>query len=288
MPVPALAKPLKPTCAPLGKTKAELKALKSAGWQMADESERNRFVLALADCNGAADPELRDGIAFEATQHFLRNRLVSEPTMLQLSDRLRSQLNASDLNGFRRPFAALNLAEIARADRVKTYLSAEQRGQLVTAAAEYMRSITDYRGFDKVVGYRHAVAHTADLMMQLVLNPAVGKPDLIRMRDALAAQVAPVRTSYITGEPERLARPILFMAQREVFTDQEWQDWLVQFAGPGALGSWDQAFKSESGLARRHNVTAFLSAISISASASNSDALKPLAVGAMQALKQLP
>ena len=69
---------------------------------------------------------------------------------------------------------------------------------------------------------------------------------------------------------------------------QEWTEWLAQFAGPGALGSWDNAFQSEAGLARRHNVTAFLSAIYVNAQASGADALKSLAADAMEALKKLP
>ena len=89
-------------------------------------------------------------------------------------------------------------------------------------------------------------------------------------------------------EPNAVARPILFMAQRGVFTEQEWSEWLAQFAGPGALGSWDNAFQSQAGLARRHNVTAFLSAIFVNAQASDAVALRPLATGTMDALKKLP
>ncbi len=275
-------------CAPLGKSKVALLALKNAGWQIDADAERNRFVLALVDCNGSPDPELRDGIAFEATQHYLRKGLINQNTLIELSAKLQAQLVEPDKSGFRRPFAALNLSEVARTDRIRAWMTAEQRTQLVRASVDYMRSITDYRGFDKVAGYRHAVAHTADLMMQLALNPAVEMSDLSRMRDAIAVQVAPAGTSYITGEPERLARPILFMAQRGVFTEQEWSEWLAQFAGPGALGSWDNAFQSQAGLARRHNVTAFLSAIFVNAQASDAAALKPLATGAMDALKKLP
>jgi Protein of unknown function (DUF2785) len=124
--------------------------------------------------------------------------------------------------------------------------------------------------------------------MQLTLNPAVEKDALAIMRDAIAVQVAPTGTSYITGEPERLARPILFMAQRGVFSENEWLDWFVQFSGPGALGTWDGAFQSQAGLTRRHNVTAFLSAIYVNAQASGSEAMKPLATASLEALKKLP
>jgi Protein of unknown function (DUF2785) len=208
--------------------------------------------------------------------------------MVKLSEKLQAQLKQPDISGFRRPFAALNLAEVARADRLKVYLTAEQRSALITTAVDYMKSITDYRGFDKVAGYRHGVAHGADLIMQLALNPAISKADLTRMRDAIALQVAPNGTSYVTGESERLARPVLFMAQRGLFSDREWMDWLAQFGDPGSVGSWDSAFQSDAGLARRHNVIAFLSAIYVNAQSSGTEAMKPLAAGAIEAMKKLP
>lgn len=80
----------------------------------------------------------------------------------------------------------------------------------------------DYRGFDDRQGWRHGVAHGADLLMQLSLNPAFGKPELTRIRDAVAAQVMPAGHAYVFGEGERMAAPIVYIARRGVFTEAEW------------------------------------------------------------------
>lgn len=40
-------------------------------------------------------------------------------------------------------------------------------------AARNVIAICDYRSFDERDGWRHAVAHAADLLMRLALNPAL-------------------------------------------------------------------------------------------------------------------
>ena len=275
-------------CNPGGRNRGVLEALKAAKWQISGDSERNQFALDLVDCLADPDPNFRDGIAFEALQFYMRGRYLTDQTMVALSDNLQKKLQSPDPLGFQRPFAALVLSEVARADRVKTYLSPDQRMVLLNNAVTYMLGISDYRGFDPVHGYRHAVAHTSDLLMQLVLNPLVGRPGLVRIRDAVAAQVAPVGVSYITGESERLARPILLMAGRRVFSEAEWTAWFASVAGPGKLGSWDNWYLSVNGLAQRHDVTMFLSTVYINANASSDPDYAPMKAGVLAALKTVP
>ena len=111
----------------------------------------------------------------------------------------------------------------------------------------------------------------ADLAMQLALNPAITKPQLDRLLAAIAVQVSPKDSTvaYWAGEPDRLARPVIFIAQRKVHSDAEWKAWFEQVMDPKPLASWDQAFTSELGIKKHHNVRAFL--LSIFATASTSD-----------------
>jgi len=181
------------------------------------------------------------------------------------------------------------LANVARTDRINPWMSPAQRTQLVDASVNYLRSISDYRGFTPGEGYRHATAHSADLMLQLVLNPALGKPELIRIRDAIAAQIAPAGHYYIHGEGERLARPILFMATRNVFDEAEWTAWFAEISGPGPLGAtWDNWYLSDAGLARRHNLMMFLSVVQANVSLSENAAFAPMRPGMAAALTALP
>ena len=275
-------------CAPVGMSRTGLETLKTSKWAIADDGARNQLALALTSCLGDTDPGVRDGIAFEALQFYLRGRLLTDETMLALAHDLQAKLTSADPLGFQKPFAALVLSEVARADRVKAFLSSAQRGQLLDSAVASMVGIRDYRGFDAKDGYRHAVAHCADLLMQLALNPALGKSELVRIRDAVAAQIAPEGVSYITGESERLARPILVIAGRKLLSEAEWSAWFATVAGPGALGSWDNWFLSANGIARRHNLTLFVSTLYVNIDVSADEAFAPMRAGVISALKALP
>ena len=147
----------------------------------------------------------------------------------------------------------------------------------------YFTGVRDYRGFDEGEGWRHGVAHGADLMLQFSLNPALGAPELTRIRDAIAGQVAPEGHFYIYGESERLARPIIYMAQRALIPEEEWTRWFAQFAPAES----ENLFASQAGLARRHNINAFLQSVWINARLSQDtadDALLPSAEAALRAM----
>jgi hypothetical protein len=271
-------------CPPAGYDRARLEALRQAGWELHSEHERNQLARALTGCLAFPDSALRDGAAFEALAHWLRARLLSEATMLALADDLETRLAAPEGPGFERPFAALVLSEVARADRVQAYLTPQRRAQLLDASIGYFSGVRDYRGFDEREGWRHGVAHGADLLLQLSLNPALGKLELERIRDAIAGQVSPSAHFYVYGEPERLARPINFMAQRGLIPEVEWTRWFAQFPPAQA----ENLFASQAGLAQRHNVVAFLQSVLINARLSQNTADDVLLPGSEGALRAMP
>jgi hypothetical protein len=271
-------------CPPAGYDRARLEALKAAQWAVPDEGERNRLARALAACVASPDPALRDGVAFEALQHWLRARQLSAETMRALADDLEARLAAPEGAGFERPFAALVLSEVARADRIEAYLAPERRVRLLDASIAYFTGVRDYRGFDEREGWRHGAAHGADLLLQLALNPAFERAELIRIRDAIALQIAPEGHFYIYGESERLARPILFMAQRGLIAEEEWTQWLAQLAAPPL----ENVYAAQAGLAWRHNVNAFLQTVYLNARLSQNTNDDALVAGAEAALRAMP
>ena len=167
----ASAAPLGNTaCAPEGRTGTALTDWRAAGF-VTDDADTAAWDLAA--CLASPDPDLRDGIGYEGLTALLRRGDVSDAVRLRLSARLGSQLSAADAAGVTAPFSALALSEVARTDRVDPFLTDAARADLVEAAAAYLESVSDYRGFDDSEGWRHGVAHGADLAMQLALNPAV-------------------------------------------------------------------------------------------------------------------
>jgi hypothetical protein len=265
-PVPKSTPEAPSQCPPAGKSRVALLELKSQAFKL-DPAGVQALSIALIPCLADPDPQIRDGVAFEALSTWMRGRQVKPETAIRLLSVLQPQLTsqrgqqAAD-QGFTQPFAALTLAEIVRMDRIEPFLSARQRTSLATSSAAYLKSVADYRGFDAASGWRHGVAHGADLLMQLALNLRVDKPALDENLAAIAAQVSPSQEHfYVYGEPTRLAAATFYTAQRQVHSAEEWTRWFEALTDPAPLENWKSAFTSQRGLSKRHNTLAFLQAL---------------------------
>ena len=244
-------------------------------------------LLALIACLGHPDPEIRDKVAFERLSTAMRGGNVDRDTLIAARTELLKLVAAPDPQGFQRPFAILTLAEVARTDRIKPWMADEDRVVLVNTASTYLSSLTDYRAFIDKEGFRHGVAHGADFALQLALNPAIAKPQLDQLLGAIAIQIAPrdPNVAYWAGEPDRLARAVVFIAQRKLHSDAEWKAWFDGLMNPKPLASWNAAFQSEAGIRKHHNTRAFLLSLFATASTSEDSGIRLLAGPARDALK---
>jgi hypothetical protein len=261
-------------CPPAGMSRQQLVDLKANGFAVPDEARRQSLALDLLPCLGSADQQVRDGIAFEALSKWLRDKQLTAATVRTMLERLVVQLAPEhpDPAGVERPFAALALAEVARFDRIEPFMTDQQLQQLVEAGTRYLESIRDYRGFDEREGWRHAVAHTSDLMLQLAVNPRTSKAQLDQMLAAIATQIAPAGGHfYIHGESQRLAQAVFYIAKRKVHTAEEWRKWFEQVGAPAPLANWGDAWTSQRGIAKHQNTMHFLTTLYLYVGESGSD-----------------
>ena len=231
---------------------------------------------------------MRDGIAYEALSAWMRKGELAPETLRPMRERLYAMLAEPDPDGVRWPFAALVLSEIARTDRTTPWMTPAERATMVVRAVAYFESVRDYRGFEADVGWRHGVAHGADWLMQLSLNPALDGPQLNRIVDAVAVQAVPASGHpYIFGEPQRMAAPVVYAAQRG---DPRRGGLVGLVQRAAAAGSATQRWHGATAawLARRHDLNAFLEAIYVEADLSEDKRVKALLPGVTAALKALP
>ena len=254
-----------------------------------DTARRADILLGLPGCLHIPAPEIRDRYAFEVLSLILRSGDQAEETVRALKSELTNQLARADEdpNGFQGPFSILALAEVARVDRRTPFMSEDERWDLLTIAAAYLTDLSDYRGFSDTEGWRHGVAHSADLLMQMSLNPNLTRPQAEAILAAVALKAGPSEHAYIFGESERLAAPVLYLATRHEFSFDDWAEW---FAGlwPANDPLRENLYSSEAALTRLHNLRAFAQTIYVSAVASNEETYEPLAQAAFQFLIQLP
>ena len=274
-------------CPPAGYDHASLDALKAAKFEVRDTASRNALAEGLLDCLGDPDPALRDGIAYEAFGTWMRAGAFDADELRRLRDGLYARLEGDDRDGFRKPFAALVLSEVARTDRIAPWMRGDERAAMVERASAYLESVRDYRGYEDGAGWRHGVAHGADWAMQLALNPALDRAQLERLLAAVASQVmAADGHAYVFGEGERLARPVLYAAQRGLIDDATWKAWFA--ALPAKLGPPRADYGDAAWLARRHDLVQFLEDAYASADLSPDPAVAALKPAIASALKAVP
>src|SRR5215204_1931779 len=103
-------------------------------------------VDALADCLSDPNPDVRDGIAFDGLSKLLRSGSLEPPVLRGLKDRLIAAVTRGG-TALQTSFPVLALAEVARTDRLKPWMTDAERDALVDTAARFLSTISDYRAF---------------------------------------------------------------------------------------------------------------------------------------------
>lgn len=245
---------------------------------------------ALIACLADPDPAARDDFAFTTLAKAMRSEGFPAALVQRSREKLLAMLgdNSRDLHGVRRPFAIIALSEVARYDRLNNVLTPAERRELAASAVAYLRGVTDYRGFTPGEGWRHGIAHGADLFMQLAMHSQLHPDDASAMLNAIASQVAPSGShSYIHGESGRLARPLLFLVANGKVTDAQL---MASFATlkPDTAPRWAAAYASLDGLAALHNTRAFAMTLMVEALRSKEPDIQRLQAPLLDLLRALP
>ena len=145
----------------------------------------------------------------------------------------------------------------------------------------------DYRGFDDKQGWRHGVAHGADWLMQLALNPALDRAQAGRILAAVATQAVPESAhAYVFGEQGRLVRPVVAVARHGLLTDADWATWFASL--PPRMGEAELAYADSDWLARRHDLMTFFTSLYLEADQSSDERIRALKPAVVAALKTVP
>lgn len=242
-------------------------------------------ALQLANCVSEPDPFLRDQIGFTGLSTILRRGDVPPATLRALITNLSAKLDDPDPLGVSRSFSILALSEVARVDRVSTFLDDQEFQELIDLAVGEIHATDDYRAYDEEIGWRHRVAHAADFALQLILNDRIGSAQLENLRQAIATQVAP-SVAYTHDEPRRLARPLLYLAYRSEANDIAWEDFVIKLVS--TVKEINESSEDlASNLNRNHNLRAFLLELYAASSISGEDQLKALAAASKAGLSAI-
>lgn len=246
------------TCLPVGVTRADLLNLEASKDEVADHLKRQSLAIGLVNCLADPDPTLRES-ASDAIESWIEGGKLDVDTLHKLRISRVAVLKQNDPDGFATAFSALLLAELVKVDSIRPFLSDSDLGEIVRVGTTYLRGLRDYRGYDQKEGWRHAVPHASDLMMELARHKAVGKKDQQLILEAVATQLYAAGSQsppqfYHFSEGSRMARAVYYVTQRSEITTAEWEAWFGAFfiTPEDSLASKPELF------ARRHNLKSFL------------------------------
>ena len=219
----------------------------------------------------STDSELRDDIAYVTYANWLKREMYSKSEIRVHVNELLGNLDQgigepeSD-SVFLRTFSILLLAEIIYNDNKKSLLERDQVQSLLVRGLRYLEAEKDSRGHIPVKGWAHALAHTADLMLELAKNRFTGKEDLEKILRSIAKKlVHSTNWIYIHGEDDRLANAVTAILQRDLLTMDEIGAWIESMTKPDTpwVGAWmDEARTRAFGNIRNFVRSVFLKILS--------------------------
>ncbi|MBS0580769.1 MAG: DUF2785 domain-containing protein [Proteobacteria bacterium] len=166
------------------------------------------------------DPEIRDGIGYEALAAWIyRDQLLSAPELQQLQVQLlRSATqglgHVGDDSLFARSFSILALSLLAAEDLKKPFLTPAQYTELVNLGTRSLAQERDLRGYVPGKGWGHATAHTADLLKFLARNPQLQPVQQQHIVEAVVGRLHSAGMVFVWGEDARLAAALASIARR--------------------------------------------------------------------------
>ncbi|MGR9050622.1 DUF2785 domain-containing protein [Halobacillus faecis] len=170
---------------------------------------------------GSLDAELRDDLIFSifaqliVEKNQLKAELMEEMMDLCLQDLLFKGIGEKGTDTvFTRAFTSLLMALLLYRDKENGFLSGTKVVEVKEAFLRYLSLEEDYRGYVKVKGWAHSMAHAADAVDELIRNEKTDRdayPELFR---ALWSKVLIYDHAYIHGEEDRILTPIMEMLNR--------------------------------------------------------------------------
>ena len=222
-------------------------SLHAAGFALPAGESALPLALEAAALLGSTDPELRDGIAYEALATWVYGEQRLDAAEL---NQLRTTLTSNARRGlgeamgdglFLRSFSVLALAVLAAEDLKSPFLDSQQFDGLVELAIDELANERDLRGYVPGKGWGHATAHCADLVKFLARSHRLRPEQQSRMVNAIAERLRSAGLVFVWGEDARLAAALTALAARSDADPAAFLAWFKRLGAEHAA-LWSGAF----------------------------------------------
>ncbi|MEF9920410.1 DUF2785 domain-containing protein [Anaerorhabdus sp.] len=180
---------------------------------------------------GDQEKELRDELIYKTftkliiDDRFIKQDQLKEILAIVLDDR-HLYLNLDKNSVLTRSFSILVVALILNRNNNETCLSIEEFNHVKDKVLTYFEFEKDYRGYEKKVGWIHAIAHTCDALEEIVLNQNCSHDDCIHILAIALRVFTNPDTIFSHEEDERFVVVLNAMIKRELISIKELNHWI--------------------------------------------------------------
>lgn len=182
---------------------------------------------------GDPDPVIRDQLVYPTLAHLLHDQHLDRSVLLEVSKTLVGPKglfldleNENENSVLTRSFSMLQLVILVIVHRRDGLYDAPAFASLFDHVTDYLRQETVFDGYDPVKGWIHAIAHSADLLVQLAKTKELGAERAQCILDLAVQIFATTKTVFIHGEDQRMAKALQAVLDRAILDEDALLDWL--------------------------------------------------------------
>lgn len=214
------------------KTKEYLRLQKETKYKFED-IDKEQLLKKLLKNIGDHDPTIRDQLIYSNLAHLLHDnhfdaqRLNDVLTTLMSDDYLFFDMeNLDEYSVLKRSFSLLQIAILLYVGHRDHIFTPEVVVEVYNTMLSYMKQETIFSGYDFEVGWMHSLAHTADVLAQLVLYPEINEQMMETIFYEIANLFMNERDSFVSDEDERMVTALMNALDRKVLSNKTVIAWV--------------------------------------------------------------
>ena len=201
-----------------------------------DSQEASELLEKLLLYIGDPDPKIRDGLVYPVLAHLLHDKHLESDKLNNVFQRLLSPVflrydmgNEEQNSVLKRSFSVLQLAILLYVHRRDNVLDKDVLLPAIKTILNYVEEETVLEGYDQEVGWKHAVAHSADLLAQIVQLEEASKELLETVWNLCQRKFLNAEYLFVSDEDERMTTALVASLQRNLLTEEFILEWVKRF-----------------------------------------------------------
>lgn len=216
--------------------KENLTRIKQNNFLISKDERYDEYAKVMLRFIGDTDPILRDSLIYEVFNEWIvhgrfnNEQLTNYLLILINSEHLLYKIGEKDTDFvYTRTFSALILTSIIERHLIESFLTKPLIMQLFDIAVLYYREEKDLRGYTQNSGWAHPMAHGADLLKALSACSELDKDKLAAILNVIKSKICQGDYVYIEREPNRMSHVVSEIYKRNLFTNNEFSEWVQSF-----------------------------------------------------------